>query len=62
MIILLIAAAMVLAFLAGTVTASGSGPAAVTALTPGQWAAVQAANGLLLDQGPANTYLPLLQR
>lgn len=60
--ILLIVASLVLAFLAGTVTATGRAPAAVQALTPGQWAAVQASNALLLDQGPFSVYLPLLLR
>ena len=60
--ILLIVAGLVLAFLAGTATATGSAPAAVEALTPGQWAAVQASNALLLDQGPVSVYLPLVLR
>jgi hypothetical protein len=60
--ILLIVAGLVLAFLAGTATATGSAPAAVEALTPGQWAAVQASNALLLEQGPVSVYLPLVLR
>jgi hypothetical protein len=60
--ILLIAAAILLAFLAGTVTVAGSSPTAIHALTPGQWAAVQASNALLLDEGPTSTYLPLVLR
>ena len=60
--ILLIVVGLVLAFLAGTVTATGSAPATVQALTPSQWAAVQASNALLLDQGPVSAYLPILLR
>ena len=60
--ILLIVAALVLAFLAGTATATVSAPAAVEALTPDQWAALQASNALLLDQGPVSLYLPLVLR
>lgn len=60
--IFLIVAGLVLAFLAGTATATGSAPAAVQALTPGQWAALQASNALLLDQGPFSLYLPLVLR
>ena len=60
--ILLIVAGLVLAFLAGTATVTGSAPAAVQALTPGQWAALQASNALLLDQGPVSLYLPLVLR
>lgn len=60
--ILLIVVIIVVAFWAGTTAASGSDPAAPQALTPAQWAAVQAANSLLLDQGPASTYLPIVLR
>ncbi|MFN2289869.1 MAG: hypothetical protein ACK2UC_01640 [Anaerolineae bacterium] len=60
--ILLIVAIMVLAFWAGTTVASGSDAAAPQALTPAQWAAVQAANSLLLDQGPTSIYLPVVLR
>jgi hypothetical protein len=59
---LLIVVAMVLAFLLGTVSVTGSVPSAPEAVTPSQWAAVQAANSLLLDQGPVGTYLPLVLR
>ncbi len=62
LIILLIVVAMVLAFLLGTVSVTGSVPAAPEALTPAQWAALQAANWLLLDQGPVGTYLPVVLR
>ena len=62
MTILLIVVIMVLAFWTGTTVASGSDPAAPGALTPAQWAAVQASNALLLDQGPANIYLLLVRR
>jgi hypothetical protein len=60
--ILLLVVAMVLAFLAGTATAEGIKPSAAEALTPGQWAAVQAANALLLDEGPVTVYLPIVLR
>ncbi|NIV31872.1 MAG: hypothetical protein GWN58_21020, partial [Anaerolineae bacterium] len=58
----LIVAGLVLAFLAGTLTASGSAPAAVEAMTLSQLAALQASNALLLDQGPVSAYLPLVLR
>jgi hypothetical protein len=58
--ILLIVAGLVLAFLAGTLTATGSVPAVIQALTPGQLAALQASNALLLEQGPVSVYLPLV--
>jgi hypothetical protein len=60
--ILLIVAAMVLAFLAGTATVSGSVPSAPRAVTLAQWAAIQASNSLLLDQGPMSIYLPVVRR
>ena len=60
--ILLIVAGLVLAFLAGTMTATGSAPAAVQSLTPGQLAALQTSNALLLEQGPVSTHLPLVLR
>jgi hypothetical protein len=60
LIVLLVVAGMLLAFLAGTVTAATSAPASVGPLTDGQWAALQASNALLLDQGPAYVYLPLV--
>jgi hypothetical protein len=62
LVILLVVAGMVLAFLGGTAMAAGSVPADVGPLTDGQWAAVQASNALLLDQGPAYVYLPLVLR
>lgn len=62
MIVLLVLAGMVLAFLAGTATATGSTPAAVEALTLSQQAALQASNALLLDQGPVYVNLPLVLR
>jgi hypothetical protein len=61
-IIILVVAGMVLAFLAGTVTAATSVAASVGPLTDGQWAALQASNAVLLDQGPAYLYLPLVLR
>ena len=60
--ILLIVAGLVLAFLGGTLTATGGAPAAVQALTPHQWAAVQASNALLLEQGLVSVYLPVVLR
>jgi hypothetical protein len=60
--ILLIVAGLLLAFLAGTVSATGSAPAAVEALTPGQWAALQPSHALLLDQGPVSAHLPVVLR
>lgn len=62
LIVLLVVTGMVLAFLAGAVTASTSAPADVGPLTDSQWAALQASNALLLDQGPAYVYLPLVLR
>ncbi len=62
LIVLLVVAGMVLAFLAGTATATSSAPAADQALTNAQLAALQASNVLLLDQGPAYVYLPLVLR
>lgn len=60
--ILLIAVAMAVAFLAGAATVTRSAPAVPQALTPAQWAAVQASNSLLLDEGPASVYLPVVLR
>ena len=60
--ILLIVAGLVLAFLAGTLTATGSAPAVVEAMTLSQLAALQASNALLLEQGPVGAYLPLMLR
>jgi len=62
LIVLLVVAGMMLAFLAGTVTATGSAPAAVEVLTHAQFAVLQASNVLLLDQGPGYVYLPLVLR
>jgi hypothetical protein len=61
-VIFLVVVGMVLAFLAGTATAVTSDPAAVQALTDAQFAVLQASNVLLLDQGPAYVYLPLVLR
>lgn len=58
--ILLVVVAVVLAFMLGTAT--GSVPSAPQAVTPAQWAAVEVANSLLLDQGPAGVYLPVVLR
>ncbi len=62
LLILLIVAAMLLAFLLGTVSVAGIVPSAPEALTPAEWAALQAATWLLLDQGPVGTYLPVVLR
>ncbi len=62
LLILLIVVAMVLAFLLGTVSVTSSVPSSIEAVTPTQWAALQAANSLLLDQGPVGTYLPVVLR
>jgi len=62
LIILLIVVAMVLAFLLGTVSVTGSVPSSLEAVTPAQWAALKAANSLLLDQGPVGIYLPVVLR
>jgi hypothetical protein len=62
LIVLLVVAGMVLAFLVGAATAIGSAPAAVEALTHAQFAVLQASNALLLEQGPAYVYLPLVLR
>lgn len=60
--ILLIVVAIVVAFFAGTATVASTAPAAPQALTLVQWAALQASNLLLLDQGPSSTYLPVVLR
>ncbi len=62
LLILLIVVATVLAFLLGTVSVTGSVPSSLEVVTPAQWAALQAANSLLLDQGPVGTYLPVVLR
>ena len=62
LLILLIVVAMLLAFLLGTVSVTGSVPSSLEVVTQAQWAALQAANSLLLDQGPYGSYLPLVQR
>ncbi len=62
LLILLIVVAMVLAFLLGTVSVTGSVPPSIEAVTPTQWAALHTANSLLLDQGPVGTYLPVVLR
>ncbi|HSR31367.1 MAG TPA: hypothetical protein VLY63_12445 [Anaerolineae bacterium] len=60
--ILLIVVAVVLAFMLGTASVTGSVPSAPQAVTPAQWAAIQASNSLLLEQGPVGTYLPFVLR
>jgi hypothetical protein len=62
LIILLIVVAIGGAFLLGTATATGTVPAAPQALTLAEWAAVEASNSLLLNQGPFRTYLPVVVR
>ena len=65
--LLLLAAAVLVAFLAGTVTAGGDttvrAPAAAPhSLTPAQWAAVQASNALLSGGASHFVHLPLAAR
>lgn len=64
LIILLIVAATLLALLAGTISVTGSVPSAPQAVTVTltQWSAIQAADSLLLDQGPVGIYLPVVLR
>jgi hypothetical protein len=62
LIILLVVVAVVLAFMLGTASVTGSVPSAPQAVTPAQWAAIEAANSLLLDQGPVGVYLPVVLR
>ena len=67
-LILLILAAMVLGYFLGTVTPPGTAQAVVSrlsisaAITPQQWAAVQASNALLLGDQTYSVYLPLSVR
>jgi hypothetical protein len=62
LIILLVVVAVVLVFMLGTGSVTGSVPSAPQAVTPTQWAAIEAANSLLLDQGPVGVYLPAVLR
>ncbi len=64
--LLLIAAALVLAYLAGAMTATGSpatSPRGLVplALTSAQWAAVQASNSLLAGAPTYYIHLPLVE-
>ena len=65
--ILLIVGAMVVAYLLGTVTNSGAANAvfsklSIAAITPQQWAAVEASNALLLSEESFTVFLPLSLR
>jgi hypothetical protein len=65
--ILLIVGAMVIAYLLGTVTNSGAANAvfsklSIAAITPQQWAAVEASNALLLSEESFTVFLPLSLR
>jgi hypothetical protein len=60
--ILLVVVVTILAFLIGTISATSSVPSAPQAVTPAEWAAIQVSNSLLLDQGPASIYLPVVLR
>lgn len=64
---LLIVGAMVIAYLLGTVTNSGASDAvfsklSLAAITPQQWAAVEASNALLLSEESFTVFLPLSLR
>ncbi|MCJ7534811.1 MAG: hypothetical protein WA997_17300 [Anaerolineales bacterium] len=64
---LLIVGAMVVAYLLGTVTNSGASDAvfsklSLAAITPQQWAAVEASNALLLSEESFTVFLPLSLR
>jgi hypothetical protein len=66
--ILLILGAMMIAYFLGTVTPPGTAKAVFArlsisaAITPQQWAAVQASNALLLGEEGFTVYLPLSLR
>lgn len=60
--VLLIVVALFATFLLGTATITRSASAEPQALTLAEWAAIQASNSLLLDQGPFSTYLPVVLR
>ena len=66
--ILLILGAMVIAYILGTVAPPGAAKAVFSrfsisaAITPQQWAAVQASNALLLSDQSFMLYLPLSVR
>jgi hypothetical protein len=66
--ILLILGAMVIAYILGAVTTPGTAKAVFSrlsisaAITPQQWAAVQASNALLLSDQSFIVYLPLSLR
>jgi hypothetical protein len=67
LILLLIAVAMVLAYLAGAMTATDSvalspRDSVPSALTSAQWAAVQASNSLLAGGPTYHVDLPLIKR
>jgi zinc transporter ZupT len=58
----LIVVAMLVAFAAGTMVASGSPAAAPEALTPGQQVAVQTSNWLMTTGVTYTAFLPLILR
>jgi hypothetical protein len=60
--IALIVVAMLVAFAAGTMVASGSPAAAPAALTPGQQVAVQTSNWLMTTGVTYFVFLPLVLR
>ena len=68
LVVLLILTAMVIAYFLGTVTIPGTAKAVFSrlsisaAITPQQWAAVQASNALLLSEESFSVFLPLSLR
>jgi hypothetical protein len=65
LVLVLIALALVVTFVAGTMVASGSpasAPAAPAALTPGQWAAMQTSNWLMTTQVFRGVFLPIVMK
>lgn len=68
LMILLILGVMLVAYFLGTVTPPGAAQAMISrlsisaAITPQQWAAVQASNALLLGDQTYSVYLPLSVR
>ena len=63
--IFLMVMAMAIAYLAGSMVATGRAEAVSTspaAIPPAQWAAVEASNSLLLSEEYSAMYLPLQRR
>jgi hypothetical protein len=58
----LIVLALVVAFMAGTMVASGSPAPAPAAITPEQWVAVQSSNWLMTTQVKNDVFLPTVVR